>query len=101
MKMNKKRISKVEYIKIFSRVSKTDYERLTQIRQKYGFKSNYEIIQYLMHCFLRVADPDNDDQIEPVPIEIEQMFFELSEADKKFMFVKPKRRCPHKTPDKP
>lgn len=98
--MKKKGICKVEYIKIFSRVSRADYERLTMIRQKYGFKSNYEIIQYLMHCFLRVADPDNDDQIEPVPVEIEQMFFELSEADKKFMFVKPKRRCPHKTPDK-
>ena len=95
-----KRLSKIEYIKIFSRISKGDYERLSTIRKKYKFKSNYEIIQYLVHCFLRVADPENDEQIEPVPKEIEDMFSDLSEADRKFMFVKPKRRCPHKSPDK-
>lgn len=95
-----KSISKIEYIKIFSRISKGDYERLSTIRKKYKFKSNYEIIQYLVHCFLRVADPENDEQIEPVPKEIEDMFSDLSEADRKFMFVKPKRRCPHKSPDK-
>lgn len=95
-----KSISKIEYIKIFSRISKSDYERLSTIRKKYKFKSNYEIIQYLVHCFLRVADPENDEQIEPVPKEIEDMFSDLSEADRKFMFVKPKRRCPHKSPDK-
>lgn len=95
-----KHLSRIEYIKIFSRISKGDYERLSSIRKKYKFKSNYEIIQYLVHCFLRVADPENDEQIEPVPKEIEDMFSDLSEADRKFMFVKPKRRCPHKSPDK-
>lgn len=93
-----KRLSKIEYIKIFSRISKSDYERLSSIRKKYKFKSNYEIMQHLVHCFLRVADPENDEQIEPVPKEIEDMFSDLSEADRKFMFVKPKRRCPHKSP---
>lgn len=93
-----KHLSRIEYIKIFSRISKGDYERLSSIRKKYKFKSNYEIIQYLVHCFLRVADPENDEQIEPVPKEIEDMFSDLSEADRKFMFVKPKRRCPHKSP---
>lgn len=97
--MNKKRVTKVEYIKIFSRVSRSDYNRLSAIKKKYGFKSNYEILNYLMHCFLRVADPDNDDYSEPVPLEIEQMFSDLSEADRHLMFIKPKRRCPHKTPD--
>lgn len=96
-----KKVSRIEYIKIFSRVSKADYARLTEIRKKYHFKSNYEIVQYLMHCFLRVADPDNDKQTEPVPEEIEQMFSGLSEAEKRFMFIKPKRRCPRKSPDKP
>lgn len=94
-----KRVSKIEYIKIFSRVSKSNYERLSAIRKKYGFKSNYEIMQYLIHCFLRVADPEHDEQAEAVPKEIEDMFVNLSEADKRFMFEKPKRRCPHKTPD--
>lgn len=96
-----RRLSKVEFIKIFSRVSKKDYQRLSEIRKKYGFKSNYQIIQYLVYCFLRVADPDNDTCLEPVPPEIEEMFNELSEADKHFSFIKPKRRCSHKSPDKP
>ena len=94
-----KRISKIEYIKIFSRVTRADYERLGEIRRKYGFKSNYEIMQYLMHCFLRVADPENDPIEEPVPAEIESMFQDLSEADKHFTFVKPKRRCPSQSPN--
>lgn len=93
-------ISKVEFIKIFSRVSKNDFERLSAIRKKYGFKSNYQIIQYLVYCFLRVADPDNDACLEPVPPEIEEMFDELSRADKHFSFIKPKRRCSHKSPNK-
>lgn len=96
-----KKLSRIEYIKVFSRVSKPNYNRLTEIRRKYGFKSNYEIIQYLVHCFLRVADPENDTQTEPVPEEIEQMFQGLSEAERHFMFQKPKRRCPHNTPDRP
>lgn len=98
--MNKKRVSKVEYLKIFSRISRADYNRLSEIRKKYGFKSNYEIMKYLVYCFLRVADPENDCHSEPVPPEIEEMFNELSEADKHFMFIKPKKRCAHKSPNK-
>lgn len=99
--MNTKKLNRIEYVKIFSRVSKQDYQRLAAIRKKYGFKSNYEIVQYLMHCFLRVADPDNDTQIEPVPYEIEQMFDNMAQAEKHLEYVKPKRRCRHTTPDNP
>ena len=99
--MNKKRIHKIEYVKIFSRISKADYGRLSEIRKKYGFKSNYEIVKYLVYCFLRVADPEHDNVKEPVPVEIEEMFANLSEADKHFMFIKSKKRCAHKSPDKP
>lgn len=98
--MNKKRVSRLEYTKVFSRISRADYERLSGIRKKYGFKSNYQIIQYLVYCFLRVADPENDFHSEPVPIEIEEMFNEMSEADKHFIFIKPKKRCAHKSPNK-
>lgn len=99
--MKGKRLSKVEYIKIFSRVSRADYARLETIRKKYGFKSNYQIMQYILHCFLRVADPENDQQIEPVPAEIEDMFNTLAETERRLEYKKPKRRCSHKTPDKP
>lgn len=97
--MNKKRINKIERIKIFSRISRADYSRLSEIRKKYGFKSNYQIMQYLVYCFLRVADPANDCCTEPVPSEIEEMFNRLSESEKRFAFTKPKRRCSYKSPD--
>lgn len=97
--MNNKKTNRIEYIKVFSRISKGDYQRLSDIRKKYGFKSNYEIVQYLIHCFLRVADPDKDMQLEPVPYEIERMFYNMSESERRLEYIKPKRRCPHKTPD--
>lgn len=95
--MNKK-LSRVEYIKIFSRISRYDYGRLENIRRKFGFKSNYQIMQFLLHCFLRVADPENDLQMEPLPEEIKEMFGDLSEMEKHFEYKKPKRRCSRKTP---
>ena len=78
-------------IKIFSRMDNEAYKRLSVIRNKYGFKSEYEILQYLVACFLRVADPDNDENEESIPEEIENMFSDLSDAEKQFDFVKPKR----------
>lgn len=99
--MGKIRVSKIDRVKIFSRISRGDYNRLAEIRKKYGFKSNYQIIQYLVYCFLRVADPEHDEIEEPIPVEIEEMFDTLSEADKRFMFRKPKKRCPYKSPDRP
>lgn len=55
-----------------------DYERLLTIKNKYGFKSVYQIIKYLIHSFLRVADPDNDKTEEPLPEEIKEMFSEFN-----------------------
>lgn len=77
--------------KVYSRVTPETFNRLNEIKDKYGFSSVYEIMQNLIHCFLRVADPQHDSQIEPVPYEIEQMFSNLSEAEKHVEFDKPKR----------
>ena len=43
------------------------------------------------------ADPASDAQTEPVPYDIEEMFDEMSEAEKHIEFEKPKRRVSHKT----
>ncbi len=83
--------------KVYSRVTPETYRRLDEIKNKYGFGSIYEIIQSLIHCFLRVADPKKDQQTEPVPYDIEQMFTTLSEAEKHVEFEKPKRKAPHKS----
>lgn len=83
--------------KVYSRVTPETYRRLDEIKAKYGFSSVYEIIQGLIHCFLRVADPEIDQQSEPVPYDIEQMFADMSEAERHVEFEKPKRRKPNKS----
>ena len=74
----------IEYKKIFARAKVYDLERLDKIRKQYGFKSNYQILQYLLHCFLRVADPENDLIDEPVPEEISDMFTNFTEFEDTF-----------------
>lgn len=78
---------------IKSRVTYADFDRLNAIKEKYGFKSVYEILNYLVHCFLRVADPDNDPITEPLPAEIEEMFSGFTDAEGRYKGEKPKRRC--------
>lgn len=89
-----KKIQPRGFKKVVARISTEAYERADLIKEKFGFKSIYEINQYLWHCFLRVADPEHDEEEEPVPDEIKQMFYDLSEADRQFDFVKPKRKLP-------
>lgn len=92
MRRKKKKIQM--YGKIVARIDMDSFKRLSEIRDKYGFNSNYEIIQYLVGCFLRVADPEHEEIEEPVPDEIQSMFADFSQAEKHFEFVKPKRRIP-------
>lgn len=77
--------------KMVARLDPVQWERAKTIRDKYGFKSLYAMNQYLWACFLRVADPDNDTQADPVPEEIEMMFGDFSAAEKHFGYVKPKK----------
>lgn len=61
------------------RITQEDANRLDTICAKHGFTDDNQIIEYLVHCFLRVADPANDPITEPVPEEIKNMF--LSHTD--------------------
>lgn len=85
--------------KVYSRVTPETYRRLEDIRIAYGFNSVYEIVQSLIHCFLRVADSKSDTQMEPVPYDIEMMFSEMAEAERHVEFRKPKRRIGKKSID--
>ena len=69
--------------KIDTYISVQDANRLKSICEKYYFKSTYQLLQYLVHCFLRVADPQNDPIEEPLPIEIEEMFTSNAEWEKR------------------
>lgn len=81
--------------KIYTYVSTNDVERLQSICRNYGFDSVYKLQKYLVDCFLRVVDPRNDENTEPVPHAIAQMFIHpreyhrikrLSKKDKKVEF---------------
>lgn len=65
--------------KIDTYVSVEDINRLKSICKKYGYNSIYELLKYLVHCFLRVADPENDPIDELVPDEIREMFISPKE----------------------
>ena len=82
--MKKKTVDKAKYKKqkIDTYVSVEDIARLKMICVKYDFKSIYQLLQYLVHCFLRVADPKNDPIDEPLPIEIDEMFTSNAEWEK-------------------
>lgn len=60
--------------KIYTYVSVKDVQRLESITDTYGFKSVYELQKYLVDCFLRVVDPENDTDEEPVPQAVAEMF---------------------------
>lgn len=77
--------------KVVVRLDPIQWERASRIRDKFGFKSIYEISQYLWGCFLRVADPEHEETDNPVPEEIEAMFDGFTQAEKHFEYVKPKR----------
>lgn len=83
--MKKKAVDYKKYKKqkIDTYVSVEDVSRLRLICEKYGFNSIYQLLQYLVHCFLRVADPVNDPIDEPMPIEIEEMFTDNAEWEKR------------------
>ncbi|BEG98120.1 hypothetical protein BSYN_03850 [Bacteroides sedimenti] len=62
--------------RIVSRISLEKYERLERVRKKHGFKSIYQIVAYLIDCFLRATDPREYE--DPVHDEIKLMFREVA-----------------------
>ena len=59
-------------VQIKTEVSVEYAKRLDEIVEKYNFRSRYQVLQYLVKCFIRVADPKPDDEV--VPADIEEMF---------------------------
>lgn len=73
--MNKKK--RIQKVQIVARVTLADYKRLKDICEKYGFKSVYQLQNYLCYSFLRAVDKEHDPIDEPVPDEIVQMFDDM------------------------
>lgn len=89
--MSRKRIQTVQ---IVARVSLYDYMRLKEICEKYGFKSVYQLQNYLCYSFLRAVDKEHDPIDEPVPDEIVQMFDDLGSPrlPVKYLKAKPNKK---------
>ena len=62
-----------------TKISTEKIHRIDEIVRKYNFKSRYKLLMYLVDCFLKVADPKDD---EVVPKEIEEMFDGYSELSR-------------------
>lgn len=88
-------MSKVK-VKIFSRVSQQNYEKLEQIREAYGFKSVYQIVQSLVHTFLDNVESRNPHELTGEK-EINEMFEQFANHEgvqPDVRYMKPTRR-PH------
>jgi hypothetical protein len=68
--------------RIYTYLSVEDIGRLRLICKEYDIKSIYRILQYLVNCFLRVANPVNNTDDESLPVEIEEMFTGNAEWEK-------------------
>lgn len=66
------KVKKEGYAQIKTEIPKEYMKRLDEIVEKYNFRSRYQLLQYLVKCFVRVADPQPDDEV--VPMDIEEMF---------------------------
>lgn len=50
----------LKWISIQSKVSANTAARLDKIVEKFGFASRYELMQYILSAFLKVADPEGE-----------------------------------------
>lgn len=88
------RKKRVQTVQIVSRVSLADYMRLKSICEQYGFKSVYQLQNYLCYSFLRAVDKEHDPIDEPVPDEIMKMFDDLgsSQLPRKYLKARPNKK---------
>lgn len=67
-------MKEIEFVKVGTRLLKTDAERLKAVAKRTGFSSDYALLRYLIHTFLRVADPKNDVIDTPLAPELAELF---------------------------
>lgn len=78
--------------KIWARVSLETGEQLHHVAKKFGFRSQYQVVQHITKSFIRVADIENADKDESLPPkEAESIFSDLDNSEKDYSTVKPVR----------
>lgn len=68
-------------VRVGTRITKEENERLETIAAFGGFKSTYSLLKYILYCFLRATDRSNDQIQESLPIEIIQLFVDAPAQD--------------------
>lgn len=85
--------SKRKFISVQSKVSARTAERLSAIVEKYGFKSNYELMQYILSAFLRYVDAEHEEAEEESKnlafVECGKMFAGWMEAQSRIITTAP------------
>lgn len=71
-------MTRAKYVNIMAKVTGRTKERLDAVCVKYHFKSNYELLQYLVSAFLRYAAPDIYADADPE--EVAQLLSMFAEA---------------------
>lgn len=85
--------SKLKWVSIQSKVSGKTAARLDAIAERGGFKSRYELMQYIVSAFLKVADSENEesavDKENRAYIECERMFGNWMNSMERIITTKP------------
>lgn len=69
-------------VKVNTKITQNDYALLLKACDDYGFSSIYQIMQVLLHCFLRHANPKRDAEFDDgMSVEIDMMFEELGHPE--------------------
>lgn len=78
------------YAKIVVRINDRAKTRLETIRRKFDFRSNYEIMQYLLTAFLRYADPGGEDaETRQDADDISRLFADLEHVESRVITTRP------------
>lgn len=78
--------------RLVTRISCSDYEKLEQIRDTYGFRSVYQIQQVLVNLFLAWKFREEDIRDVTVPAEIEEMFEEFRDWECEYRTRQPQTK---------
>lgn len=85
--------SKIKCVSIQAKVNGKTAARLDACAERGGFSSRYELMQYLCSAFLRVADPDNEedpaDRDNAAYVELARMFDDWQDAQSRVITTKP------------
>lgn len=88
---NRNELKQQNYQLIATKIDIEAYNRWSQVRKDGAFKSDYEMLQYLVSAFLRHADPAGDVEAEsPMDLRLAEIFTDWQNEAARIIAVNPK-----------